>query len=83
MRHFLTVDPGGCWVAADDARIVGFAISQNRGRVWFLATYGVLTGYQGAGIGRRLLHAALTHTPMGGPGLFQFQQWDSGSSGSL
>jgi hypothetical protein len=30
MRHFLTVDPDGCWVAADGDDIVGFAISQNR-----------------------------------------------------
>jgi GNAT superfamily N-acetyltransferase len=61
MRHFLGVDPGGCWVAEDEGRIVGFAISQNRGRVWFLATYGVLSDLQGIGIGKRLLAAVLRH----------------------
>jgi GNAT superfamily N-acetyltransferase len=61
MRHFLAVDPAGCVVAADDAGVAGFAISQNRGRVWFLATYGVATDRQGAGIGARLLDAVLAH----------------------
>jgi ribosomal protein S18 acetylase RimI-like enzyme len=61
MRHFLTVDPDGCWVAADGDDIVGFAISQNRGRLWFLATYGVATERQGMGIGKRLIDAVLAH----------------------
>jgi GNAT superfamily N-acetyltransferase len=60
MRHFLTVDPEGCWVAAD-GDIIGFAISQNRGRFWFLATFGVLTGRQGMGIGKQLMDAVLSH----------------------
>jgi ribosomal protein S18 acetylase RimI-like enzyme len=61
MRHFLTVDPDGCWVAADGDDIVGFAISQNRGRLWFLATYGVATERQGMGTGKRLIDAVLAH----------------------
>ncbi|MEU0393676.1 GNAT family N-acetyltransferase [Streptomyces sp. NPDC006208] len=73
MRFFLSIDPGGCWVAVDEdagaGRAVGFAISQNRGRLWFLATYGVLPGCQGQGIGRRLLDAALVHAG-GRPGIF-------------
>ncbi|WP_327256618.1 GNAT family N-acetyltransferase [Streptomyces sp. NBC_01244] len=80
MRFYLEVDPAGCWVAVDaDAAgvgpdggvggVVGFAMSQNRGRVWYLATYGVLTRYQGRGIGRRLIDAALAHAD-GRPGLF-------------
>ncbi len=69
MRHYLAVDPAGCWVAADGAEIVGFAISQNRGRLWYLATYGVLPERQGEGIGRRLLDATLSHAD-GRPGLF-------------
>ncbi|WP_410556346.1 GNAT family N-acetyltransferase [Actinomadura fulvescens] len=67
--YLLSVDPGGCWVAEDSGTIVGFAISQNRGRVWYLATYGVLPGQQGKGIGRRLMDAALAHAD-GRPGLF-------------
>jgi GNAT superfamily N-acetyltransferase len=69
MGHFLDVDPAGCWVADEGGEIVGFAISQNRGQVWFLATYGVLTSRQGSGIGRRLLDAALAHAA-GRAGLF-------------
>lgn len=82
MRFYLEVDPAGCWVAVDaaeaaeangsggssDSVVVGFAMSQNRGRVWYLATYGVLTRYQGQGIGRRLMDAALAHAD-GRPGL--------------
>ncbi|MET8849702.1 GNAT family N-acetyltransferase [Amycolatopsis sp. NPDC004625] len=61
MRYFLEVDPEGCWVATDGDEIVGFAISQNRGRVWYLATYGVLPSHQGQGIGKRLIDATLAH----------------------
>jgi GNAT superfamily N-acetyltransferase len=61
MRFFLSVDPGGCWVAVDGDRVVGFAISQNRDRLWYLATYGVLPGCQGSGIGRKLMDAVLAH----------------------
>jgi GNAT superfamily N-acetyltransferase len=69
MRFFLSVDPEGCWVADDGEDIVGFAISQNRGAFWYLATYGVSTGRQGQGIGRRLMDAALTHAA-GRQGMF-------------
>ncbi|MGD3111124.1 GNAT family N-acetyltransferase [Streptomyces sp. YGL11-2] len=66
MRFFLRVDPGGCWVAVDGGEraggVVGFAISQNRERLWYLATYGVLPSHQGRGIGRRLMDAALAHS---------------------
>ncbi|MEV6549782.1 GNAT family N-acetyltransferase [Streptomyces sp. NPDC051597] len=65
MRFYLGVDPAGCWVAVDEKAngnsVVGFALSQNRGRLWYLATYGVLPSHQGQGIGKRLLDAALTH----------------------
>ena len=61
MRHFLTVDAAGCWVAVAEGEVVAFAISQNRGRLWFLATYGVLPQYQGVGVGRQLLDATLAH----------------------
>ncbi|MEU1890391.1 GNAT family N-acetyltransferase [Streptomyces pristinaespiralis] len=73
MRHFLTVDPAGCWVAVavegDEEEVVGFAISQNRDRLWYLATYGVLPGRQGSGIGKRLMDAVLAHAD-GRQGIF-------------
>lgn len=76
MRFFLSVDPGGCWVAVEKEtgsdrsdRTVGFAISQNRDRLWFLATYGVLPSHQGQGLGKRLIDAALAHAS-GRPGIF-------------
>jgi RimJ/RimL family protein N-acetyltransferase len=69
MRHFLVTDRDGCWVAASGGEIVGFAISQNRDNLWYLATYGVLTDRQGQGVGRRLLDNALAHAA-GRPGLF-------------
>jgi GNAT superfamily N-acetyltransferase len=74
MSYFLSVDPEGCWIAVEERlqkvdRTVGFAISQNRDRLWFLATYGVLPSRQGQGIGRRLIDAALAHAA-GRPGIF-------------
>jgi GNAT superfamily N-acetyltransferase len=68
-RYFLTEDPAGCWVAMDGEDVVGFAISQNRGRFWFLWTYGVLPSHQGRGVGRRLMDAVLAHAD-GRPGMF-------------
>ncbi|MEG8183595.1 GNAT family N-acetyltransferase [Nocardia terpenica] len=69
VRHFLEVDPHGCWVAVDGEQIVGLAVSQNRDRLWYLATYGVLSDRQGQGIGKRLLDAVLTHAD-GRQGMF-------------
>jgi GNAT superfamily N-acetyltransferase len=74
MGHFLATDPAGCWVAVEDGendedRVVGFALSQNRGPLWLLITYGVLPGRQGKGIGKRLMDAALAHAG-DRPGMF-------------
>ncbi|MGX1884934.1 GNAT family N-acetyltransferase [Streptomyces sp. NPDC055287] len=72
MRFCLSVDPAGCWVATEEGRgagVIGFAIAQNRGRLWFLATYGVLPSHQGQGIGQRLMDAVLTHAA-DRPGIF-------------
>ena len=40
-RHFLETDPGGCWVAEDDAGWSGFARRTRRELMWILATYAV------------------------------------------
>ncbi|MGZ6744335.1 MAG: GNAT family N-acetyltransferase [Nocardioides sp.] len=59
--HLVHTDPGGCWVAEDDTGLVGIATSLRRDTTWCLATYAVLPGRQGQGIGRPLLAAALDH----------------------
>lgn len=60
-RHLVRQDPGGCWVAEDESGVVGIATSFRREVLWCLATYAVLPGRQGQGIGRQLLAAALHH----------------------
>ena len=60
-RHFLRTDPGGCWVAEDETGMVGMATSFRRETLWCLATYAVLPGRQGQGIGKPLLAAAIDH----------------------
>lgn len=58
--HFLVTDPAGCWVAQDsDGTIVGLATSIRREGTWILATYAVMPGKQGRGIGKQLLDLAL------------------------
>jgi GNAT superfamily N-acetyltransferase len=69
MRYLISTDPSGCWVAEDDGQPIGFAFSQNRGPLWYLATYGVLPSHQGAGVGRALLDVVLEHAA-DRPGLF-------------
>ncbi len=69
MLYLQSADPDGCWVAVDGDEVVGFAISQNRGGMWYLATYGVLPGRQGCGTGKQLMDAVLGHAA-GRPGMF-------------
>lgn len=60
-RHLVELDAGGCWVADLDGETVGIVTSLRRETLWCLATYAVLPGLQGRGIGRPLLAAALRH----------------------
>ena len=60
-QHLVRTDPGGCWVAEDDRGMVGLATSFRRETLWGLASYAVLPGRQGQGIGKQLLAAALHH----------------------
>jgi GNAT superfamily N-acetyltransferase len=60
--HLVATDPSGCWVAERGGDMVGFATSYRRDLTWFLATYAVRPQLQGAGLGRALLDAALTHS---------------------
>jgi GNAT superfamily N-acetyltransferase len=60
LAHLLETDPGGGWVArATVGEIVGVASAFVRERLWGLSLLAVMPGWQGAGIGVRLLDAAL------------------------
>lgn len=60
-RHLLGTDPGGCWVAEDDAGLLGIATSFTRELMWVLATFAVRPDAQGQGTGTMLMAAALHH----------------------
>ncbi len=69
LEHLLRHDPGGCWVAADQADgVVGAAVALVREGLWGLSTFAVLPGWQAQGTGKRLLEAALSYSPTG-PGV--------------
>jgi predicted N-acetyltransferase YhbS len=59
VRHLMTTDPGGTFVAEQDGEPVGVALALRRGSFWFLSLLTVVEGRQGTGIGRQLLDAAL------------------------
>src|SRR3954453_15980797 len=61
-EHLLRTDPAGSWVAERADELLGFATSYRRDLTWFLATYAVRPHLQGAGLGKALLDAALTHS---------------------
>ncbi|GAA2342184.1 GNAT family N-acetyltransferase [Streptomyces cuspidosporus] len=61
-RHLARTDPGGCWLAVDDAGMpVGAALSTRREGTWGLAMLAVLPRAQGRGLGRELLAATLAY----------------------
>jgi GNAT superfamily N-acetyltransferase len=60
-RHLLGTDPGGCWVAEDDSRMLGVVVSFQREKMWLLASYAVVPGAQGQGLGKALLAPALEY----------------------
>jgi GNAT superfamily N-acetyltransferase len=60
-RHLVATDPGGCWVAERDAELLGVVVSFVREKMWLLASYAVVPGAQGLGLGRALLAPALEH----------------------
>ncbi len=58
-KHILRYDPAGAWVAEDDGRVSGVAISLVRERVWVLSLFAVDAAHRGTGLGKHLLERAL------------------------
>jgi GNAT superfamily N-acetyltransferase len=61
VAHLQHTDPGGCWVADCDGRVVGAAVGLIREGMWGLSLFALLPGYQGRGIGNRLYAPALAY----------------------
>jgi GNAT superfamily N-acetyltransferase len=61
VRHLLSTDPDGCFVAVQDDTVVGVALGLRRGSLWFLSLLAVREGLQGLGVGRRLLEPAVAY----------------------
>jgi GNAT superfamily N-acetyltransferase len=59
IRHLVTTDPGGAWVAEADGRITGAALALVRDGVWGLSLLVVEPGRQSNGTGSALLRASL------------------------
>lgn len=60
-RHVLRQDPGGAWVAEENGRISGVAISLVRERVWVLSLFAVDAAHRNTGLGKNLLKRALAY----------------------
>ena len=60
-RHLIGTDPGGCWVAERGDELLGVVVSFVREKMWLLASYAVVPGSQGLGLGRALLAPALDY----------------------
>jgi GNAT superfamily N-acetyltransferase len=61
IRHLITTDPGGAWVAEVDGRVAGSALALLRDGLWGLSLLVVVPEHQSAGLGRDLLRAALAY----------------------
>ena len=61
VAHLQRTDPGGAWVAELDGEIVGLALSLVREDVWGLSLFAVKPGFQGQGLGGRVLAPALEY----------------------
>jgi GNAT superfamily N-acetyltransferase len=59
VEHFLAHDPDRQFVAVRDGELVGVAMASVREGLWGLSLLVVLPGIQSAGLGRRLMDAAL------------------------
>ena len=59
--HFLRRDPEGAWLAEDEGRVSGVAISLARERVLVLSLFAVDAAHRSTGLGRELLERALAY----------------------
>jgi GNAT superfamily N-acetyltransferase len=59
--HFLRRDPEGAWLAEDEGRVSGVAISLVRERVLVLSLLAVDAAHRSTGLGRELLERALAY----------------------
>lgn len=59
ITHCACTDPDGAWVAEDDGVVVGIALAIVREGIWGLSLLAVAPDAQAAGLGKRLLDAAL------------------------
>lgn len=59
VRQLLEIDEGGAWAAVAGGEVAGVAMAGLREGLWYLAQLHLDPAYQGRGIGRRLLDAAL------------------------
>jgi len=71
MRHLLSTDPGGSFVADDGGDIVGLAQSFVPEGYWVLSLLATAPRVQGRGLGHRLLQLALDNADPHGPGTIQ------------
>ncbi|KRV49911.1 GCN5 family acetyltransferase [Wenjunlia vitaminophila] len=60
VRHLARTDPGGCWIALDEAGgdALGVALALRREGTWGLSLFAVVPHAQGKGVGRALLDRA-------------------------
>jgi GNAT superfamily N-acetyltransferase len=63
LRHLLTHDPGRCWVAEVEGRVVAYTGALVRDDTWFFSMLFIDPDAQGRGVGRRLFDLASAGAP--------------------
>jgi len=61
IRHFLTTDPAGSWVADESGAITGLSQSFVREGYWVLSLLATVPDFQRRGLGRKLLQMAMSN----------------------
>jgi len=63
LRHLIRTDGARAFVAVADGAVVGYSNAFIREDAWFLASLFIAPGYQGRGIGRRLIERSIAGAP--------------------